>query len=182
MTDFVIPAIYRPWSSWVTILCAAVFNKNKSIVKRKLLSRGLFKAHTGRHLHTRYTDCPKLFQPTPPQYEPEKVHVPVVVYSSWRGCCSDSLPLCWPVITYRTGITSTSSGPLTPPSTVTTTSSAGSCTTEPSSGVCDGHVGLMVARDSHWAMEWLLRLTDVHHWPDWPRHRWWSGRLQSQSV
>ena len=82
---------------------------------------------------------------------------------TWRGCCSASLPRCWPVITYRTGTTSTSSGPLTPPSTVTT-SSAGSCTTEPSSGICDGHVGLMVARDSHWAMErWLLRLTDMHH-------------------
>ena len=41
----------------------------------------------------------------------------------------------------------------------------------------------MVTRDSHWAMErWLLRLTDMHHWPDWPRPRGWSGRLQSQSV
>ena len=57
---------------------------------------------------------------------------------TWRGCCSASLPLCWPVTTYRTGTTSTSSGPSTPPSTATTTSSAGSCTTEPSSGVCDG--------------------------------------------
>lgn len=79
----------------MTILCAAVFNKNKSIVKRKLLSRGLFKAHTGRHLHTRYTDCPKLFQPTPPQYEPEKVHVPVVAYSSGHDILADPTDVAW---------------------------------------------------------------------------------------
>ena len=39
--------------------------------------------------------CLALFQPTPPQYYPEKVHVPIVAYSSGHDILADPTDVAW---------------------------------------------------------------------------------------